>query len=72
MERCLFPTGVGTFYIKVVIIKALLPNFALTWQEDRYVSRQGRNMNRRNKSTTTLIVVDVDILNLNCLLFIES
>ena len=56
MKRCLFPARVGILAFIVNMIKVLFPICTLTWRVNIYVSRQGKDVNRRNEST---IIVNI-------------
>ena len=50
-KSCLFPARVGKFDFDVIMYKVLFPICTLTWRVNKYVSRQGEGINRRNEST---------------------
>ena len=54
MESCFFPARVGIFPFVVNITKVFFPIFTSTWRVIKYVSRQGKNINRRNESTNIM------------------
>ena len=51
MKMCLLPARVGIFAFAVIMIKVPFHICTSTWRVSKYVSRQGKVINKKNKST---------------------
>ena len=56
-ERYSFPANVGIFSLSNDINKVLFPICTLTWRVNNYVSRQAKDINRREESTNYLFKI---------------
>ena len=55
MEKCLFPVRVVILVSVVNNVENFLPICTLTWRVNKYNSRQGKGIHRRNESNNIFL-----------------